>query len=50
MRPYLRYLRIGWTGLCVLAAVLLIALWVRSYWRFIGVHGMIGSRFVIVET
>jgi hypothetical protein len=33
MRPYLRYLKIGWTVLCGLACILLIALWVRSYWR-----------------
>jgi hypothetical protein len=33
MRPYLRYLRLGWTVLCVLATVLLIVLWVRSYFR-----------------
>ena len=32
MRPYLRYLRITWTMFCVIAAVLLVALWVRSYW------------------
>ena len=31
MRPYLRYLRLGWTVLCVLVTVLLIVLWVRSY-------------------
>jgi hypothetical protein len=32
MRSYLRYLRIGWTVLCVLATLLLCVLWVRSYW------------------
>jgi hypothetical protein len=29
----LRWLRIAWTSVCVLAAVLLCVLWVRSYWR-----------------
>jgi hypothetical protein len=29
----LRYLRITWTGLCGIACVLLVVLWVRSYWR-----------------
>lgn len=28
-----RYLRITWTVFCGIALVLLIALWVRSYWR-----------------
>jgi hypothetical protein len=28
----LKYLRIGVTGLCLTASVLLVALWVRSYW------------------
>jgi hypothetical protein len=28
-----RQLRIAWTVLCGIACVLLIALWVRSYWR-----------------
>jgi hypothetical protein len=28
-----QYLKISWTILCSLAAVLLIALWIRSYWR-----------------
>jgi hypothetical protein len=32
MRKYLRYLRIFWTVFCGIACVLLIALWVRSYW------------------
>jgi len=31
MRPYLRYLSIGWTALCAVIAVLLVVLWVRSY-------------------
>ena len=32
MRPYLRYLRIGWTALCSIVVVLQVVLWVRSYW------------------
>jgi len=32
MRPYLRYLRLGWTALCATIAVLLLVLCVRSYW------------------
>lgn len=32
MRKSLRYLRITWTAFCGIACVLLILLWVRSYW------------------
>jgi hypothetical protein len=32
MRLYLHYLRIAWTALCAIIAVLLVLLWVRSYW------------------
>jgi hypothetical protein len=32
MRKSLRYLRFTWSGLCVIACVLLVVLWVRSYW------------------
>jgi hypothetical protein len=32
MRKSLRYLRVAWTVLCSIACVLLIVLWVRSYW------------------
>jgi hypothetical protein len=32
MRPYLRNLRIAWTLFCGLLCVLLVVLWVRSYW------------------
>jgi hypothetical protein len=32
MRLYLRHLRFGWTVLCAIVAVLLLALWARSYW------------------
>ena len=29
-----RKLRIAWSVICSIACVLLIALWVRSYWRY----------------
>jgi hypothetical protein len=32
MKPVLRYLRIGFSITCLIACVLLIVLWVRSYW------------------
>jgi hypothetical protein len=32
MRRFLRYLRIAFSATCLIACVLLIALWVRSYW------------------
>jgi hypothetical protein len=34
MLRYLRYLRIAFSATCLIACVLLIVLWVRSYWRF----------------
>jgi hypothetical protein len=34
MRKYLHYLRIAWSVGCAIACVLLIALWIRSYWRY----------------
>jgi hypothetical protein len=33
MSRFLRYLRIAFSATCLIACVLLIALWVRSYWR-----------------
>jgi hypothetical protein len=33
MRPFLRYLRLAFSATCLIACVLLIALWVRSYWE-----------------
>jgi hypothetical protein len=33
MRRFLRYLRIAFSATCAIACVLLIVLWVRSYWR-----------------
>jgi hypothetical protein len=32
MRRFLRYLRIAFSATCLIACVLLIVLWVRSYW------------------
>jgi hypothetical protein len=32
MPRYLRYLRIGWTALCGIACLVLVVLWVRSYY------------------
>jgi hypothetical protein len=34
MRRYLRYLRIAFSATCLIAWVLVIALWVRSYWWY----------------
>jgi hypothetical protein len=39
----LKYLRIAVTALSLTACVLLIALWVRSYWRFDKAQGHIGE-------
>jgi hypothetical protein len=33
-RRIIRFLRIGWTGLFAVVCAILIALWVRSYWRW----------------
>ena len=30
----IRFLRIGWSAVCGILCLLLIALWVRSYWRY----------------
>jgi len=43
MAKYLRYLRIAWTVFCGIACVLVIMLWVRSYWRIDVASGSIGS-------
>jgi hypothetical protein len=32
MSRWLRYVRIGWSATCAIACVLLVVLWVRSYW------------------
>src|SRR6478672_7388084 len=41
-----RRLRIAWSVAWSTAAVLIIALWVRSYWRFDAFHFTVGSRMV----
>jgi hypothetical protein len=41
MRRSLRYLRIAFSAACLIACVLLLALWVRSYWRLDGLQGPI---------
>jgi hypothetical protein len=46
----LKYLRIAVTALSVTACVLLIVLWVRSYWRFDTVEGDIGGHLVRLLT
>ena len=38
MPRFLRYLRIAFSATCVIACVLLIALWVRSYWFADNLH------------
>lgn len=53
MRPYLRYLRICWTVLCITAAITLCVLWVRSYtWAYIvgmnSSHGFATSKGVLI--
>ena len=40
-----RKLRIGWSAGCVLACVVLIALWVRSYWRYDTFTGQSASQY-----
>jgi hypothetical protein len=42
----LKYLRIAVTALCLTACVLLVALWVRSYWRIeSGTLHLVGGSF-----
>ena len=43
MSRYLRYLRIAFSATCLIACVLLIVLWVRSYWYWIP-RAIISSR------
>jgi hypothetical protein len=46
MSRFAHYFRIGWTVFCGTACVLLIALWVRSYWHVDSIEtkfGLIGS-------
>jgi hypothetical protein len=45
----MRYLklRIAWSAFCCIACVLLIVLWVRSYWQRDGVIGLVVSHSVV---
>ena len=46
MARFLRYLRIAFSAFCVIVAVLLIALWVRSYWiRDRITHNYVGRTY-----
>jgi hypothetical protein len=45
-----RKLRITWTVFCGIACVLLIVLWVRSYWWADFCEGSIGSHWIKVES
>jgi hypothetical protein len=47
----LKYLRIAVTALSLTACVLLVALWVRSYWRTDAITGPVGAtRWFIIHT
>jgi hypothetical protein len=51
MTRYLRYLRIAFSATCVIACVLLIALWVRSYWLFDQIiHRASATEYVALST
>ena len=51
MRKYLRYLRIAFSATCLIACVLLIVLWVRSYWYVAVCAGpRIGRQIVTIGT
>src|SRR6478672_8285240 len=45
-RMRFRKLRIAWSVACGIACVLLIVLWVRSYWRFNRAEGNVGGTQV----
>ena len=47
MSRYLRYLRIAFSALCLIACGLLIALWVRSYWRTDSICGHVSATSVV---
>jgi hypothetical protein len=44
-----RSLRIAWSVAWGLVAVLLVALWVRSYWKLDGISGDRGSEFIYFD-
>ncbi len=45
-----RKLRIAWSVVWGVVAVLLIVLWVRSYWKLDGVSGNRGNHYVYLDT
>ena len=47
MSRFLRYLRIAFSATCLIACVLLVALWVRSYQIFDNAGGPISSAYLI---
>ncbi len=48
MKTFLRYLRIAFSTTCLIACVLLIVLWVRSYWRADLLHCPLQSPRIIL--
>ncbi len=46
MRKFLRYLRIAFSATYLIACVLLIVLWVRSYWYHDGCYYFHGSGYI----
>ena len=49
MRRFLRYLRIAFSATCLIACVLLIVLWVRSYWLASGLSEHVWTIKELVE-
>jgi hypothetical protein len=50
MAKFLRYLRIAWSVGCVVVCVLLIVLWVRSYWWLNLIKGPLTPSKTLVLT
>ena len=50
MKRFLRYVRITFSATCLIACVLLIVLWVRSYWWADFCEGSIWSHWLKVES
>lgn len=46
-RPYLKQLRIAFSAVCGIACVLLIVLWVRSYWQTDAIN--LGARWGVIS-
>ena len=49
MPRFLRYLRIAFSAVCGIACVLLVVLWVRSYWRLDVLVKNSGSKSTIIR-